>query len=145
MKRYFIEDVKRGMSAGGVGCGPIEGSVIVTIRMNDGEKTQWLSMAEFVGVPNIYLTDKDVYEDLIKEDFDDEEFTEYIEEHFIDSLDGIKLGEEYSDIEESLAANPESPAAPLIRFLINVTRSDERKAEELIELAGGKYADELQI
>ena len=84
----------------------------------------------------------EVHEDLLKEDIEDEAFTEYLQAHYMDSFGGLELGIEYEEIFESIA---EDPAAALLRYLIALARCDWDSVEPLIKAAEGKYADELEI
>ena len=144
MKRYLIENVKCDITDGGIACGPVSGSVIVTVQFKDGDETKWISNAEAMGIPNFYLLDKDVHADLVKEDMEDLEFAEYLQDHFISELNGIELGE-YDEIFESISEDPKNPAVPLIRYIIAVTRCDMDETADLIAMALGKFVDELDI
>ena len=144
MKRYFIEEAKCGVSEGGIACGPVGGSVVTTVKFNDGEKTGWLSLVEVEGIPNFLLSDRDIHEDLIEEDYDDKEFWDYTLEINIGEFDGIELGE-YEDIFASFADNPENPAVPLVRYMITLTRCPMEEATELLALVKGKFIDEVDI
>ncbi|MBQ5956167.1 MAG: hypothetical protein IJL46_01195 [Clostridia bacterium] len=144
MKRYYIENVKYGITDGGIACGPIGGNIVVTIQFKDSDKTQWISLIDVTGIPNIYLTDRDVFQDLIKEDFDDIEFTTYITNHSIDNINGIELGSEYDDIFNSIDNDPENPVVPLIKYLINLARAGEDETDFLISQGISKYADEIK-
>ena len=145
MKRYFIETAKCGITEGGMACGPVSGNVVVTVQFKEGSTTQWLSLVEVDGIPNVYLSDKDIHDALVAEDFDDEEFTAYMDEHYINEFDGIAFDADYSTTFESIADDPENPAAPLIRYLITLVRCDMDDVEGLVQMASGKYADELDI
>ncbi len=145
MKRYYIEEVKFGESEGGISCGPMSGSLVATVKYSDAGKTHWLSMVEFDGFPCFYLADKDIHDDLVKEDMDDEEFTEYMQSVGISEFDGVSIGGEYYDVFEGISEDPENPAVDLIRYLIALIRCDWKDVEGLIQLAQGKYADELDI
>ena len=145
MKRYIIEDAKCGIPEGGVACGPADGNVVATVRFRDGGKSRWISLVDVEGIPNVYLSDRDMHEELVKEDLENAEFTAYREEHFIGEFGGIVLGPDYADTFESIAEDPENPAVPLIRYLIALVRCDEDEVDDLIAGAAGRYADELEI
>ncbi len=145
MKRYFINEVKCGESEGGVACGPMSGSLVATVKYTAADVTQWLSLVEFDGFPNFYLADKDFHDNLVKEDFNDEEFTQYLEDHQIDEFDGVSIGGEYDDLFEGLAEAGENPAVAVIRYLVALIRCDEADVDGLIRMAQGEYADELDI
>ncbi len=145
MKRYIIEDAKCGITEGGMACGPVDGNVVVTIQFKEEDKTQWLSLVEVMGIPNIFLFDRDVHDELVKEDFDDEDFTNYMNDHAIDEFNGIEFNGDYSDAFSCFAEDPENPAIPLIRYLITLVRCDMDDVDRLISMAKGKYADALDI
>ena len=68
MKRYLIEEAKCGLTGGGFACGPVAGSVVVTVRFDDGGGTRWLTVAECDGIPNFFLLDRDVHDKAVEED-----------------------------------------------------------------------------
>ncbi len=146
MKRYFIEEAKCGVTEGGMACGPVSGNVVVTVKFKEGSKVQWISLVEVDGIANVYLADKDIHESLIAEDIDDEEFTQYMEDHYISEFDGLDVGAEYGDWLDSIEEDPENPAVQLIRLLLALAWCKPGRPEaELIEMAKGRYADELDI
>ena len=145
MKRFFIEDVKCGITEGGFACGPVGGNVVVTIQFKEEGKTQWLSLVEVDGIPNVFLFDKDVHDELVKEDFDNEQFTKYMGDHSIHEFNGIELNGDYRDAFGCIDKDPDNPAVPVVRYLITLVRCDMDDVEELISMAIGKYADELDI
>ena len=145
MKRYFIEGVQFGESEGGIACGPVGGSEVVTVKYNDSEATHWLSLVDYDGFPNFYLTDEDVHARIVEEDLDDKEFTKYMEDISIYDFDGVSLGGEYVDVFEGLAEDPAKPAVALIRYLINLVSCGEEKVESMIKMATGKFVDDLDI
>ena len=144
MKRYFIENVRCDITDGGMACGPVGGSVVVTAKIKEDEETKWFSIVEAMGFPNAYVTEKDIFDDLVEEDFDNKEFTAYCQEHFVDDFNGVAVGPDYSDIFDSIAEDPENPAVPLIRYMIVVLRCPMEEVDGLTKMAEGKYADELE-
>lgn len=144
MKRYLIEEVKCGISEGGMACGPVDGAVVASLKINDGEQTKWLSLVEVMGIPNVTLTDEDIYDRLIADDFSDE-FTQFINDHTIESFEGIEIEEGYYSTYSCIQEDPENPAGPLVKYLVALVRCDMEDVDGLIEMAVGKYADELDI
>ncbi len=145
MKRYLIEEAQCGITKGGFACGPISGQVITSIKYNDGAGSKWLSIAEYDGFPMIYVSERDIFDDLIKDAFEDEAFMEYLEAHKIGDFDGVYLGGEYQDVFEGIYEDPENPAARLLKYAIALTRCAEGEEKDLIDMASGKYVDELDI
>ncbi len=145
MAKYLIEEAKCGVTDGGMACGPFPGTVVAAVKFRNGKKSKWLFLSEVDGIPCFTLTDKDIYDDLLKEDLENEEFMEYMNTHTIYELDGIELGCSYDELFESISENPENPGIPLIRYIIALTRCKMDELDPLIEMAKGKYADELDI
>ena len=141
----MIEDAKCGITEGGMGCGPVDGNVVVTVRFKEDNKTQWLSLVEVDGIPNVFLFDRDAHDDIVKEDLDNEEFINYMNDHFIREFNGIQFNGDYSDAFDCFEEDPENPAIPLVRYLITLVRCEMDEVEGLISMAKGKYADELDI
>ena len=102
-------------------------------------------MIDTDGILSTHLFDKDVHEGLIEEDIENEDFVDYINEHTISEFNCIELTDDYADTFSSIADDPENPAIPLIRYLIALERCGMEDVEELIAMAKGHYADELEI
>ena len=145
MNRYFIENVRCDISGFGISCGRIVGHPVVTVKFRDAEKTQWLSLVEVEGIPNAFLLDKDLHDFIVKEDFENDELWEYLNENEIGEFNGIALGGDYSYTFKSIAADPDNPAVPLLRYIIAVIRCNVLDVDELIHMATGKFADALEI
>lgn len=142
MKRYFIEEVKCDLTNGGLSCGPVSGSVVVTVRFNEGSEPKWLSVVETEGIANYFLLNKDVHTELVEED---DETIDSVEEHYVYDINGIELDPEYSGTFESIADDPENPAVPFVRYIIALVRCDMDDVTALIEMATGRFVDELEI
>ena len=145
MQRYFIEEVKCGVTEGGMACGPVGGNVVASVKFTEGkEKAKWLTMVDVSGFLIVYLTERDNFDKILLDDFDDE-FNKYMFEHAIVYFNGIEIGEDYSHSFYSMAEDPENPAIPLIKYLFALMRSGMAETEDLAKMAKGKYADELEI
>ena len=145
MKRYLIKEAKCDVTKGGMACGPVGGNVVVSVTISDAEKTQYLSMVEAAGIPNFYLTDHDIFDDLVKEDFEDEAFTEVMVASYISNFEGIDVSDEYVGMLRDMYKDLENPAVPLLRYIIVLARCPMEDVEKLISMASGKYADEIEI
>ena len=146
MKRYFIEDVKCGVSEGGMACGPVGGNVVATIRIKDteSEKSLWLSAVEVEGMPNCYIHDYDPYDKLIEENFDDSEFWDDMESRYIEDFDGICVND-YDELLNDVIEQPENPAGQLLRFMVTLLRCGMDEIDDLVQLATGKFVDEIDV
>ncbi len=144
IRRYFIEEAKCGVTAGGMACGPVPGYVVASVRYTFGSVENWFTMVETDGIPSVFVTEEDVFEEILEDNFD-EEFQEYMEYHEIDLLNGIQLNGGYEDIIENIREKPESPAAPLIKYMMALIRCETEEVPELTRMAEGQYVDELEI
>ena len=113
--RILVECVKCGVSEGGVACGPVEGAVNSTVKYTRDGETKWLTNSEFTGIPNFYLTDEDVFDRLMDQNLDDEEFVALMEASHIEEFEGIKLYDNYDEIEEAID-KAEDLAATLLYY-----------------------------
>ena len=139
MQRYYIEDAKCGV----VSYGPT-GFVVVTVGFNDGAETQWLHMVDVDGILNVVLTEKDIHDELMANE-DDEAFNEYVNEHNIYEFEGIDFDGDYVTTYNSLHENPDNPATALIRYAVTLVQCPMDEVDGLIELAVGKYIDEVDV
>ena len=118
MSRYYIEDLKVGMSNGGMACGPVPGVTVGAVKFRkDDLNPKWLYCIEAYGFPEYYLTDEDLLETIIDVENDSEddhdEFREKLEACKIEEFDGVYL--------DSFVIEDEgNPAVPLLRCLIAI-------------------------
>ena len=143
-KRFFIEDVKCGVTKGGIACGPVSGNAVTSIKYLDGEHSKWINLVDVSGSLNTFLTDIDIYDKLIEENFEDQEFTEFMHKTFISEFEGIKL-EDFYNVYGYMKEHPDNPANPLLRYLFAVTLCGWDDLDRLIVMGKGKYADELDV
>lgn len=139
MKRYLIEEAKCGITDGGMAS-----SVVASLKINDGAVTRWLTLVEVDGIVCLYMTDRDIYEEALQDDYSDE-FQAYLDSHAIDNVNGLEFSEDYTSAFSSIYDDPENPAVPVVRYLIALVRCEMEETEGLIRMAAGKYADELDI
>ncbi len=144
MKRYLVEEAKCGVTRGGWACGPVPGNVVVTIKFKANNKSRWFSIVEFDGMPNYFLSDTDGHNILMEEEGNDA-FMAFSEKNSISSLDGIDLGGDYESLFSNISEDPDNPVVPLLRYAVALVRCDMDEVEELIEMAQGRYTDELDI
>lgn len=142
-KKYFIEEVKCGVAEGGMACGPVSGPVVTSLKFTVDDLTKWITNSEVEGIPNFFLTEADIYDRLIEDDFDDE-LSNLLDESAISNFDGIELGE-YDDIEDSITNNEDNPAAILIDYIVKVTRCSMEELDEYINAGTKKYVEEIEM
>lgn len=139
MKRFLIEEAKCGVAQGS----PMMGVVITSVKFNDGESSKWFNLAEVDGIPCFYLTDKDVFDTLIENEWD-EEFQEMLDNSYIEEFEGITFGE-YEEVFDSIYENPDNPAVAFVRYAIALTRCDLKDVDKLVKKAIEKHIDEIQV
>ncbi len=134
MARYFIENVKCGVDEGGMACGPIPGSVIgeVKIRTDAGDAF-YFCLAEVMGIPNFYKTDRSTYDDQMGSDLSDE-LIEYLDDHNLGEID-------YSDV----YSNEDPEDRDLFRYITYIVRSGWDECTSFMEETKGKWLDEIEI
>ncbi|SEG36520.1 hypothetical protein SAMN04487934_11817 [Eubacterium ruminantium] len=142
MGKYFVNDIKCGISNGGIACGPIEGAINVSIKITEDNRTFWLTNSEYTGIPNFYITDDDIFDKLMNDI--DNDFIEYLSDKNITEFEGISLGD-YDEIFESIKNNSNNPASFLIRYIILLTRSSTDNSDKIISLSKGKYIDTIDF
>lgn len=141
MKRYQVREVKVDETAGGMACGPVPGSIIVGMRIFDGEKEQWLTSSTMGTYCKVLLTDNDVFDTLVEEDFSNEEFWKHIDDY---SVADCELNEFANDnVPAYIDGIPEDQAALLLAYMVLVTYADENEYESFIDDMEGEYIDEM--
>lgn len=141
MNNVIILDVKCGVTEGGIACGPVDGNVVATVKFSDNGNIKYLTEVEVGGIPNFYLTEEDKFEQFLAEDFDDEDWCNYMDEHFIDEFEGIELGCDYDEFEEINESNDEY--SRLVRYIITVIRSDYEEMDTFIETTKGTNVKDI--
>ena len=147
MGRYLIKDVKCGVTDGGMACGPEPGNVVASILFENDGHEKWIHVVEVEGMPNAFITPKDLHDVLIRDDYD-AEYVEELEKSTENEICGIPLtAESYYEIFDELynsdSATEEDKS--FIRFVIAIVRLDWNAIEDLKKQAIGKYTDEIDI
>ena len=148
--RYFINDVKCGVSSGsGIACGPVPEAITASVQFKkDDGPLMWMTLSEFDGLANFYLSEDDIYDKVQDIDGDDEEFIDKLNgEYYINNFDGISFGDfgEYKDIFQSIEQNKDNPAGKFIMYVIALVRCGWDELPVLVEAGNGKYADEINL
>ena len=133
----IIKNIRYGIAEGGIACGPVSGSVIATIEYEDEKGIHYLYNCEFDGIPSIYLSDKDIYDTLMKEELDS------VEEYLLSEYEGICLGE-YDDFYEDIKYK-RSDKFKLLKLLIVVTCADIKVTDRIIKKSTGKDIKNIKL
>ena len=141
MKRFLIEDVRVGISQGGIACGPVPGNVIgeIVLRDEDGKAT-YHCMAEVSGTLNFYESEASIYQGQIDEDFDNAEFADLLESSFTEGYDNY-----YDFYEEVNAKQPLSVIARIRKYLTYMVRADWPEIDSLKADTIGKLISDTEI
>lgn len=141
MKRFLIEDVRVGISMGGMACGPVPGNVIgeIVLRDEDGKAT-YHCMAEVSGTLNFYESESSIYQGQIDEDFDNAEFTDLLESSFTEGYDCY-----YDFYKEVNAMQPLSVTARIRKYLAYIVRADWPEIDRLKSDTIGKLISDIEI
>lgn len=131
MKTVVVEAAKCSV----IDFGPGYSGVVSAVKFKaDDNSPEWLSLVEVDGIPTFYLSDEDIFDDLLDEEED-------IEEYETDDFYGLELGE-YDDLMYELvygaADYDEIVRNEVVRFVIAITRATEEDTEKLINEAKGK-------
>ncbi len=141
MKRFLIEDVRVGISKGGIACGPVPGNVIgeIVLRDEDG-KAAYHCMAEVSGTLNFYESESSIYQGQIDEDFDNAEFADLLESSFTEGYDCY-----YDFYEEVNAIQPLSVTARIRKYLAYIVCADWPEIDRLKADTIGKLISDIEI
>ena len=129
MKKFLIEDVKVGVSNGGIACGPVPGNVVAEVCVRDVEDgtLKYYSMVEVEGIPNFFETDVSTYERQIKNDPNDDEFWDMLSEH-----SSGDFGDYYDFFDSLEETEPHDEAKAMIqRYLVYLVRADWDEIEQM--------------
>lgn len=137
MKKIIIEDVKVGVSKGGMACGPVSGHVVAEARIRKaGNKISYYGLVEVGGTADFYESPESQYDIEINEEYsDDYEFP--AAEGFGDYNEFF---EEYDDMMKEDKAH-----ALLLKYLVSLVRLDWDDVETLKADSVGKTVGSFEI
>jgi len=143
MRRFLIEDAKSGVKGDDMDCS--FGPIVAAVKFSADSDSRWIYNIEEVGVSKFYLSEDDLFDDLIQDNIDYEEFYKKLTiDCFINEFEGIDL-DDYDVAIESIDDDIDNPAGQLIRLLIALTKLEQSESDELAKEAIGRYADEVVI
>lgn len=148
MSRYLIEEVKCGGNDGGTACGPVGDVICVSVKYKkDDEPCRYLELDDVDGIPNFYLSNEDLFDFHMNFDaYEDEKEVKRFVKDYIEDFDGVNLSGDYTDLFNQLYGEQmNNPVTPLLKYVILAARCSDYDIEKIIELATGKYADEIDI
>ncbi|MDO4466841.1 MAG: hypothetical protein Q4C49_07515 [Bacillota bacterium] len=143
MEKIKILKAQCGVTEGGMACGPVGGNVVATVTYEVDGEVSYLSEVEVQGIPNFYLTEDDIFDKLLEEDMDDEEFTEYLDDNYLDGFAGFELDIDYDFVNN--LRDEETGYGKLLLYIIYIVRSELDEMSQFITDSIGKTIDEIDI
>ncbi len=143
MKRFLIEDVKVGVSKGGVTCGNVGGSVVAEVCIRDTEKeiVRFHTLVETDGSLSIYESDVGSYDIHIREDSDDEKAWQFVSD--------MELGEyfNYDEFFEDLVnlKTCDEEHTMIWWYLVYLVRAGWEDIKKMKEMSLGRFLEEIII
>lgn len=169
MSRFFVKNIRSEKVCDEVGAVYGFKTLVVSIEyQKDGGDSGWLTVVKAddanLGIPSFFTDDEDRFEKYVDHYDDSKTFAYYgggtraypdFEPVRIDSFEGIDLNcdgciGEYDNMyyrlyDQIFNSKRDNEAAQFLRFVIALITSGENEADELIELAKGRYIDEIDI
>ncbi len=139
--RIFIEIVKHGGSIGGLACGPVSGSLNTAVKIKRAKTSKWLTLSEVDGIPVFTLTDDDIFDKLMEDDFATEFQTHY-QESIINQFENVPLGD-YEGLYTWIKEHESSPASALLEYIMAIQKCPDSDLEEYIKAGEGKYVEDI--
>ncbi len=126
MAKRLIEDIKVGVSGGGMACGPVSGCVVTEVKLRDvgDNSVMFYGMTEVEGIENYLKSEESLYDIQITDDFDNKEAWDKV------------YAAETDDYDE------EDPVWKLLYFFV---RADWNMVEEMKSKFIGKYLEDIEI
>lgn len=126
MAKQLIENIKVGVSGGGIACGPVPGSVVTEMQLRDTEdnSVMFYGITEVEGIENYLRSEESLYDIQIADDSSDEEGWKKV------------YAADVQDYDE------EDPIWKLLYFFV---RADWDAVEEMKPKCIGKYLEDIEI
>ena len=138
MKDWIIKNIKSGVSDGGIACGPIGGAAMAQVELSDEEgKTTYMYIASVEGYPCFSNSDEDLFEEMLREEYDDYEEIELLE------YEGVELSD-YYEIYDQLE-NTKEDEHILIKLLLHIIHAVDYEEEYEKDKLVGKKLSELRF
>ena len=126
MAKLLIEDIKVGVSGGGVACGPVPGSVVTEMKLRNTEddSVMFYGITEVDGIENYLKSNESLYDFQIEDDVSDEAGWEKV------------YAANVQDYDE------DDPIWKLLYFFV---RADWDAVEEMKPKCIGKFLEDIEI
>lgn len=126
MAKLLIEDIKVGVTGGGVACGPVPGSVVTEMKLRNTEddSVMFYGITEVDGIENYLKSNESLYDFQIEDDVSDEAGWEKV------------YAANVQDYDE------DDPIWKLLYFFV---RADWDAVEEMKPKCIGKFLEDIEI
>ena len=109
----------------------------------EGLDRKFLYLVESDGFPCFYFSNEDFYEEILKNDSDDDEFTTLLDNSIISEYKGINL-EDYDTINDSIDSVKDVDARKLIKLIVAIMRSNWDATNTIIKESNGKDINDIK-
>lgn len=143
MTKYVLENVKVGVSEGGVACGSVGGSVNVEacVRAIDDGKVTYHTITDYDGFPSFMITDESKYDGLMEENYEDTEFWTEVQNSEVAEYGDYN--DFYEDLQEHELCKEEWE--PIWRYLAYMACADWNEIDKMKILSVGKVLGDFEI
>ena len=143
MSRMMIEEIKVGVSKGGVACGPVSGNVVAEVRIRDMEEgtVTFHALSEVAGTLNFTATSESTYDIQIRDDADEEEAWEQVQEGYVGGYDSYE--DFYADLEKHETCT--EAMAPVWKYLAYLVRADWDAIDHMKTISTGKCLGDFEL
>lgn len=143
MAKRLIEDIKVGVSNGGMACGPVGGSVVTELKLrNTKEDTvNYYQIVETDGIATLLESEESLYDILIEENDKDEGTWAKVEEAQVGGYDSYS--EFYSDLKDPEVFPEED--VQMWKLLIYFTRANWEEIDKMKPQFTGKYLEDITV
>ncbi len=126
MAKLLVEDIKVGVTGGGIACGPVPGSVVTEMKLRNTEdnSVMFYGITEVEGIENYLRSDESLYDFQIEDDVSDEAGWEKVYAANIQDYD------------------EDDPIWKLLYFFV---RADWDAVEEMKPKCIGKFLEDIEI
>ena len=124
--KHLIEDIKVGLTGGGMACGSVSGCVVTEMKLRDtgDNSVMFYGITEVEGIENYLKSEESFYETQISDNFDD-----------TDAWDKVYAAETQDHDEDD----------PIWKLLYFFVRADWDAVEEMKPKCIGKYLEDIEI
>ena len=143
MAKFLIEDIRIGVTEGGIACGPVSGNVVAEMKIRNPEENSVLyyGITEVDGIPNFIKSEESFYDFQIKDDPDDEAGWQKVYDA------NVREYEDYWDIYDNLA-DPEAEHSEDVliwKLLACFVRCPWEDVDGMKKACIGKFVEDIDI